>query len=174
MSDQIINSLKEICTVCLFVGSFSVCVFNILPSLLFNCSGIQPIDLCIHDSLCTTEIFTDDSILFDFSSKNDVIRFIAVNFLDFFFKLKTESIESHYFEIINNKGLYKLFKGIFSNKNVCLKSINPITDTYFKGQLLDFFYKLNECSSFEEFKLIYKNKKIVCHLLKYIKSEYLF
>ena len=173
MSDQIISSVKEVCTIFLFVGSFSIGFFNILPSLLFNCSNIQPIDLFIHDSLNTTENFIHDSILFDFSSKNDIIKFIAVNFLDYFFKLKTESIGLYYYETINNEGLYKLFKGVFGNKNTCLKSINLITDTYFKGQLLDFFYKLNECNSFEEFKLIHKNKKIICHLLKYIKSEYL-
>jgi len=173
MSDHIISSIKEVCTIFLFVGSFSVGFFNILPSLLFNCSDMQPIDLFVHDNLNTIENPTHDSISFDFSSKNDVIKFIAVNFLDFFFKLKIESIELHYFEIINNEGLYHLFKGVFSDKSVCLKSINSITDKYFKGQLLNFFYKLNECSSFEEFKLIHKNKKIMCHLLKYIKSEYL-
>lgn len=111
-------------------------------------------------------------MVIDVSSKETIIKFIALNFLDLIFEANDNIITNHYNEIINNEGFFKLIKAIFSDKKVAKLSMQGITDRFARGELLNFFENLNTCKTKEDFDVIYKNRRIIQHLVTSIKYIY--
>ena len=118
------------------------------------------------------ELFNTQTEIIDISSKDSIIRFIAFNFLDVIFRLDENNIFIHYREIINNEAFFKLIKAVFSDKKVVLSSMQNMTDRFSRGELMSFFENLSICKTKDDFDAIYKNKRIIKHLIVSLKKIY--
>lgn len=143
----------------------------------------MPDNLAPHDSLLvdhlTIPVLQDEinPVLFDFNpyASISVVNFVKMNFLELIFNLDETGFIYNFNSIVSNESFFHLIKNIFKHKNFVLSAIDSIDvkDRYRRGQLRDFFEKLFECQSFEDFELVDKDKKVILHIILFIKKTYL-
>lgn len=110
--------------------------------------------------------------IIDVTSREGVIKFVAANFLDLIFKLNNDGLISNYGEIFNNDAFFRLVQAVFSDKKTILITMSHLENRAFRGQLLDFFFKLADCKDLNDFNQVDKSPGVLIHLVHSIRYIY--
>lgn len=169
--------LDNITTIGIVIG-FSVFTVWITPKIFNYSIDFLSKNLAIEDNepeeLYYNNDITPQSICsnLDILSRNDIILFINKYFLDIIFNFDNFQVDNHYEFIVSNEFFFNFIKKLLSDNRFLALSQKMLTNSHDFKEYMIFVLEIRGCENMDDFNCIYKNKKIINHVILSIKDIY--